>query len=83
MTDSLLMMRCAQCGEMNQLPVVHCKKCGARLDFETAEKHMIQAAGKTRDRHGNPLTIKLSGAVEAWFENPAEDAEGDKAADAE
>ena len=47
MTDSLLMMRCAQCGEMNQLPVVHCKKCGARLDFETAEKHMIQAAAPT------------------------------------
>jgi hypothetical protein len=30
------------------------------------------AAGKTRDRHGQPLTIKLSGPVEAWFENPAE-----------
>ena len=34
------------------------------------------AAGKTRDRHGQPLTIKLSGPVEAWFENHAEDAEG-------
>ncbi|QUT04698.1 DUF3297 family protein [Sphingobium phenoxybenzoativorans] len=30
------------------------------------------AAGKTRDRHGQPLTIKLSGPVEAWFENAAE-----------
>ena len=32
------------------------------------------AAGKSRDRHGNPLTIKLSGEVEAWFEDtqPAE-----------
>ncbi|MGV3769200.1 MAG: DUF3297 family protein [Sphingobium phenoxybenzoativorans] len=29
------------------------------------------AAGKTRDRHGQPLTIKLSGPVEAWFENAA------------
>lgn len=27
------------------------------------------AAGKTRDRHGQPLTIKLSGPVEAWFED--------------
>lgn len=27
------------------------------------------AAGKTRDRHGQPLTIKLNGPVEAWFEN--------------
>lgn len=35
------------------------------------------AAGKTRDRHGNPLTIKLSGPVEAWFERPAEGAEAD------
>lgn len=33
------------------------------------------AAGKTRDRHGQPLTIKLSGPVEAWYERPAE--EGD------
>jgi hypothetical protein len=34
------------------------------------------AAGKTRDRHGQPLTIKLTGPVEAWFENAA----GDEAA---
>lgn len=27
------------------------------------------AAGKTRDRHGQPLTIKLTGPVEAWFED--------------
>lgn len=40
------------------------------------------AAGKSRDRHGQPLTIKLSGPVEAWFERPAEDGE-EKAADAE
>ncbi|MEA3388799.1 DUF3297 family protein [Sphingobium sp. CCH11-B1] len=33
------------------------------------------AAGKTRDRHGNPLTIKLTGEVEAWYESPAEGAE--------
>ena len=25
------------------------------------------AAGKTRDRHGNPLLMKLNGKVEAWF----------------
>lgn len=29
------------------------------------------AAGKSRDRHGQPMTLKLSGPVEAWFENPA------------
>jgi Protein of unknown function (DUF3297) len=27
--------------------------------------------GKTVDRRGKPLTIKLSGPVEVWFENPA------------
>lgn len=26
-------------------------------------------AGKTMDRRGNPLTIKLSGPVEAWYED--------------
>ena len=40
MDDNVLMMRCSQCGEMNRLPVVHCKKCGARLDFESAEQKM-------------------------------------------
>ena len=40
------------------------------------------AAGKTRDRHGQPLTIKLTGPIEAWFEQPAEGAE-EKPADAE
>lgn len=27
------------------------------------------AAGKAVDRKGNPLTLKLKGAVEAWFED--------------
>lgn len=27
------------------------------------------AAGKTLDRKGNPLTIKLNGPVEVWFED--------------
>jgi len=31
-------------------------------------------AGKTMDRKGNPLTLKLSGPVEAWFEDLGEDA---------
>jgi len=29
-------------------------------------------AGKTMDRHGQPLTIKLTGPVEAWFEDLGE-----------
>ena len=31
-------------------------------------------AGKSLDRKGNPLTIKLSGVVEAWFEDLGQDA---------
>ena len=40
------------------------------------------AAGKTKYRHGQPLTIKLSGPVEAWFERGA-DGEEEQPADAE
>ncbi|MCP5397468.1 MAG: DUF3297 family protein [Sphingomonadaceae bacterium] len=29
-------------------------------------------AGKTMDRKGNPLTIKLTGPVEAWYEDLGE-----------
>lgn len=36
------------------------------------------AAGKSRDRHGQPMTLKLSGPVEAWFEDIAK---GETAAD--
>lgn len=31
-------------------------------------------AGKTMDRKGQPLTIKLSGVVEAWYEDLGEEA---------
>jgi hypothetical protein len=31
-------------------------------------------AGKSMDRKGQPLTIKLTGPVEAWFEDLGEDA---------
>jgi hypothetical protein len=31
-------------------------------------------AGKTMDRKGQPLTLKLSGPVEAWYEDLGEDA---------
>ena len=51
-------------------------------EYSISEGCIRVAAGKTRDRHGNPLTIKLSGPVEAWFQNPAEPSE-EKSADAE
>lgn len=31
-------------------------------------------AGKTMDRKGNPLTLKLNGPVDAWYEDLGEDA---------
>ena len=31
-------------------------------------------AGKSMDRNGQPLTVKLSGAVEAWFEDLGDEA---------
>jgi len=31
-------------------------------------------AGKAMDRKGRPLTLKLTGPVEAWFEDQGEDA---------
>ena len=36
------------------------------------------AAGKSRDRFGQPMTIKLNGKVEPYFDNPAQSEEGDE-----
>ena len=47
MEENVWMMRCTKCGEMNQLPAVHCKKCFTLLDFETAEQHLRDASGPT------------------------------------
>ena len=55
-------------------------KDGVRHDVEEyciSEGWIRVALGKKVDRHGQPLTLKLSGPVEAWFERPA----GDVAAD--
>ena len=41
-------------------------------EYCSSEGWMRVAAGKTRDRHGQPLTIKLNGPVEAWFEDVKE-----------
>jgi Protein of unknown function (DUF3297) len=39
-------------------------------------------AGKTVDRKGKPLTLKLSGEVEVWFQTEAETPEGEPAPEA-
>lgn len=43
-------------------------------EYSIPEGWVRVQAGKTMDRHGNPLTLKLSGPVEAWFEDLGEDA---------
>lgn len=40
-------------------------------EYSISEGWIRVQAGKTVDRRGKPLTIKLSGPVEAWFETPA------------
>ena len=55
---------------------------GIGIRFKGAQRHDVEeyslsegwvrvALGKKVDRHGRPLTLKLSGPVEAWFERPA------------
>jgi len=50
-------------------------------EYCISEGWIRAALGNKMDRKGNPLTIKLIGAVEAWFERPAEGAEEAKAED--
>ena len=56
---------------------------GVGIRFDGKEKTNVEeycvsegwirvAAGKARDRHGNPLTIKLKGPVEPYFKKKEE-----------
>ena len=38
-------------------------------EYSVSEGWVRVAAGKALDRYGNPLTIKLTGAVEPYFKN--------------
>lgn len=48
-------------------------------EYSISEGWIRVAAGKSKDRFGQPMTIKLSGEVEAWFEDVA--GEGDAPGD--
>ena len=50
-------------------------------EYSISEGWIRVALGKKVDRHGRPLTIKLTGPVEAYFENAA--GGGDEGADQE
>jgi hypothetical protein len=40
-------------------------------EYCLSEQWIRVQAGKTVDRRGKPLTIKLKGPLEVWFETPA------------
>ena len=43
-------------------------------EYSISEGWVRVQAGRTLDRKGRPLTLKLSGPVEAWFKDLGEDA---------
>ena len=51
-------------------------------EYSIPEGWVKVQAGKTVDRRGNPLLLKLKGPVEAWFEDLGEDAPVAKADEA-
>jgi hypothetical protein len=42
------------------------------IEYSISEGWIRIAAGRSRDRYGQPMTIKLQGKVEPYFENPPE-----------
>jgi len=42
-------------------------------EYCVSEGWIRVAAGNAKDRHGNPLTIKLKGTVEPYFKDQAKD----------
>jgi hypothetical protein len=43
------------------------------IEYSISEGWIRVAAGRSRDRFGQPMTIKLKGQVEPYFERPAQD----------
>ena len=49
------------------------------MEYSISEGWIRVAAGRSRDRFGQPMTIKLKGTVEPYFESPPQD-EGEETA---
>jgi hypothetical protein len=47
------------------------------IEYCISEGWIRVAAGKSRDRYGQPMTLKLSGKVEPYFETPADEGQED------
>jgi hypothetical protein len=43
-------------------------------EYNVAEGWIRIAAGKSRDRYGNPITIKVKGKVEPYYRDTADEA---------
>lgn len=46
------------------------------IEYSVSEGWIRVAAGRSRDRYGQPMTIRLSGTVEPYFEHPPQNDEG-------
>lgn len=46
------------------------------IEYCISEGWIRVAAGRSLDRRGQPMTIRLNGTVEPYFERPAEDDDG-------
>jgi len=62
MASEDLLLRCDQCGEMNRLPSVYCKKCGTKLNFAKAEQKMMTAERPTLAQQTRTL-VRLAVAL--------------------
>jgi len=50
-------------------------------EYSVSEGWIKVAAGKSRDRFGQPMTLKLKGQVEPYYQNAATAGEGDGGAE--
>ena len=51
------------------------------IEYSVSEGWIRVAAGRSRDRFGQPMTVKLNGTVEPYFENPADAQDEGEASD--
>lgn len=63
--ENSMVLTCKKCGEPNRLPCVHCRKCGAKLDFDSAEEKIKEEAraGKRKGTGWRPAVLLASAAV--------------------
>ena len=47
------------------------------IEYSISEGWIRVTAGRSRDRYGQPMTIKLKGKVEPYFEKPAPEADSE------